>query len=74
MHEKSKTFDKFKEFYTMVKNVFHTFISYFQSDGVGEYVNKKFSSFFKKNSIVHHFLVLTRLLKMVGPSANIDTL
>jgi len=53
MREKSESIDKFKEFYTMVKNVFQSSISYFQSDGGGEYVNNNFSSFLKQNGIVH---------------------
>ncbi|KAK6794362.1 hypothetical protein RDI58_007815 [Solanum bulbocastanum] len=55
MREKFESFKKFKEFHAMVKNIFHTSISYFQSDGGGECVNQKFKSFFQQNDIIYRF-------------------
>jgi len=39
----------------MVANIFHSSISYFQSDGGSEYNSSQFRSFFREHGIIHRF-------------------
>ena len=57
LNKKSQVFEKFKEFKSMVENLYQRQIKILRSDNGGEYTSTQFEIFLKENGIVHQTTV-----------------
>ena len=58
MQRKSKTFEKFKEFWAEVENQLGKTIKTLQSDRGGEYLNQEFEDYLVEHGIVSQLIAL----------------
>ena len=61
MHQKSNTFDKFKEFWIRVGNQLGNTIKFFRSDRGGEFLDTEFTD----NLLEHEFLVISNKMEFL---------